>query len=140
MTERVLPDTNILGEIWNPNGRASVRNLFAAAADRVMLSVIVLGETRRGIRRLTPSRRRDRLAEYYGGLVRDYRDRILPVTLEAAESWGEIAAGARKRGRMISPADGLIAATALVHDLTLWTRNARAFGETGARIFNPWEE
>ena len=51
-----------------------------------------------------------------------------------------IAAAARLRGRVLPPADGLIAATALHHDLTLWTRNTRDFADTGVRLFNPWED
>ncbi|MBP7001249.1 type II toxin-antitoxin system VapC family toxin [Amaricoccus sp.] len=140
MNKGILPDTNVLGEIWNPAGRTSVREALADVSDRIMLSVVVLGETWRGISQLKPSRRRDGLSDYYAGLVRDFGDRILPVTLEVAEHWGTIAAGARGRGRTISPADGLIAATAVVHGLTVWTRNVSDFGETGASVFNPWED
>ena len=45
-----------------------------------------------------------------------------------------------RQGRTLALADGLIAATALVHDLTLWTRNTMDFEGTGVRLFNPWED
>lgn len=140
MTDRILPDTNVLGEIWHPRGLDRVKRAFSASADRVLLSAIVLGETFRGISQLEPSRRRERLEAFYQGIVRDYRDAVLPVTLQVAESWGEITAVARRGGRVLHPADGLIAATALVHDLTLWTRNTADFDGTGVRLFNPWED
>ena len=140
MSERVLPDTNVLSEIWNPGGDRRVREAFAGVVDRISLSVIVLGETVRGIRQLPPSRRRDGLAAYYEGIVRDHADGIIPISLAVAEAWGELAASARSRGRVLPPADGLIAATALVHDLTLWTRNTKDFDGTGVRLFNPWQD
>ena len=64
---------------------------------------------------------------------------ILPVSLEVAEAWGDLSARMQTAGRRIGAQDGLIAATALVHDLTLWTRNTRDFADTGVRLFDPWE-
>jgi predicted nucleic acid-binding protein len=140
MTDRVLPDTNVLGELWNPRGLQRVKVAFADVAGSVVLSVVVLGETLRGIHQLPPSRRRDGLQAFYDGLVRDFHIEVLPVTLEIAEAWGRTTAARRRAGRPLHPADGLIAATALVHDLTLWTRNTRDFDGTGVRLFNPWED
>jgi predicted nucleic acid-binding protein len=140
MSERILPDTNVLGEIWNPRGLHRVKAAFAEVAGNVVLSVVVLGETLRGIHQLPPSRRRDGLQAYYDSLVQDYGTDSLPVTLEIAEAWGRMTAAGRRAGRTLHPSDGLIAATALVHDLTLWTRNTRDFDGTGVRLFNPWED
>jgi len=140
MTERILPDTNVLGEIWNPRGLERVKAAFAEAANRVVLSVVVLGETLRGIHQLPPSKRRDSLQAFYDRLVQDFGGELLPVTLETAEVWGRMTAAGRRAGRTLHPADGLIAATALHHDLTLWTRNTRDFEGTGVRLFNPWED
>ncbi len=64
-----------------------------------------------------------------------FADRILPVTEAIAIEWGRIAA-ARPRG----DADGLIAATALVHDLVLVTRNVADFADTGVAVLNPWAD
>lgn len=68
-----------------------------------------------------------------------FAGRILPVTETIAERWGLLAADAKLRGLGLSVVDGRIAATALEHDLTLVTRNAKDFAETGVDILNPWE-
>lgn len=139
MTERILPDTDVLGKIWNPRGLPRVSQAIDRVADRI-LSVIVLGETYRGIRQLQPSRRRDSLDAFYAGIVRDHLDDVLSVTLAVADIWGEITAAAQQSSRTLPPADGLIAATAIADDLTLWTRNTADFASTGARLYNPWED
>ena len=68
-------------------------------------------------------------------------DRILPVTVTETigERWGVLAAQAKRRGATLAVVDGLIAATALEHDLTLLTRNVSDFSGTGVAIVNPWE-
>jgi predicted nucleic acid-binding protein len=140
MSDRILPDTNVLAEVWNPRGSVWVRAAFASVADHALMSVIVLGEIFRGVQQLPDSRRRDKLAEYYLSLVRNHSDAILPVTLAVAEAWGAMTASARVRGRVLPASDGLIAATAMVHDLTLWTRNTDDFAGTGVRLVNPWDD
>ena len=72
--------------------------------------------------------------EWLRKLRHDHADRILTVTDEIAVEWGRIAA-IRPRGDI----DGLIAATAIVHDLILVTRNVKDFEDTGAAVINPWE-
>jgi predicted nucleic acid-binding protein len=74
-----------------------------------------------------------RLMEWLEGLRQDHADRILPVTDRIALEWGRIAA-LRPRGDI----DGLIAATAIAHDLILVTRNIRDFEDTGVSLINPW--
>ena len=101
----------------------------------VSLSVITLGEIERGIiklRKVDPERA-TRLDLWLRELRRDNADRILAVTEDVALAWGRITAG-RTRGS----ADTLIAATALVHDLILVTRNVTDFDDTGVTVFNPW--
>ena len=74
------------------------------------------------------------LAQWLQTLRRDHADRILPVTDKIAVEWGRIAAS-RPRG----DADGLIAATAIVHDLIIVTRNVGDFDDTRASVLNPWD-
>lgn len=100
------------------------------------LSVITLGEIRRGIVRL---QRRDRkqaraLGTWLDGVGTEFADYTLDVTVAVADRWG----GFDPR-QPVPMADGLIAATALVHDLTIATRNVSDFERTGVRLVNPWE-
>lgn len=112
----------------------------ASFGDAVFLSVVVMGEIVFGIERMAPGPARRALEDYYADLKIVYADRILPVTEEIAESWGELRARLSRGGRSLPLADGLLAATALRHDLAIMTRNVRDFEGTGARLLNPWED
>ena len=68
-----------------------------------------------------------------------FRNRVLPVTHAIADRWGELDGQCQLKGKPLNTADGLIAATALEHDLTVVTRNIRHFEDLGVAIFNPWE-
>ena len=132
-------DTNVISEVWRAAPDPRVAGRVAAAGPQARLSVVVLGELRHGIDRRPPDRRRDALAAAYRSLVDAKREAVLPISLEVAEAWGALSARLAAGGRAIAAADGLIAATALVHDLELWTRNTRDFAGTGVRLFDPWE-
>jgi predicted nucleic acid-binding protein len=135
-----LVDTNVLSEVRRPRGSPAVKNAFLALGDDFRISAIVLGEIRFGIAFAKSERHRAELARWYGRLVESFSHVVLPVTLAVAEAWGDLAGSARRAGRTLDVPDGLIAATALVHDLTLWTRDTRDFEGTGVRLFNPWED
>ena len=66
------------------------------------------------------------------------KSNLLPVTKAIAERWGQITIQAKKKGKPLAT-DGFIAATALVHELTVVTRDVNDFAGTGAALFNPWE-
>lgn len=76
-------------------------------------------------------------------LDRDLQDsfgsRLLPVTKSVADRWAILSAHAQLQGRPLAVVDGLIAATALEHDLIMATRNTKDFAGTGVAIFNPWD-
>ena len=129
-----LLDTNIVSDTQR---RLAKPTEWLASVDptSVSLSVITLGEIERGIiklRKVDPEKA-TRLDLWLRELRRDNADRILAVTEDVALAWGRITAG-RTRGS----ADTLIAATALVHDLILVTRNVTDFDDTGVTVFNPW--
>jgi len=72
-------------------------------------------------------------------LVPRFQGRILPVTQSIADRWGVLDGECRLKGAPLNTADGMIAATAVEHDLTVVTRNVRDFAGLGVQIFNPWE-
>ena len=131
-----LLDTNVISEARKPAGDPNVRAWLASVRGaELYLSVLVVGEVRQGIERL---RRRDpRQATIFEAwlatLRRDYADRILPVTAEIAEEWGRL-----NVPDPVPAIDGLLAATAQVHGLTLVTRNTADVARTGVALLNPF--
>ncbi|ANH09146.1 MULTISPECIES: type II toxin-antitoxin system VapC family toxin [Shinella] len=130
-----LVDTNIVSEARRgaPQAVSWLRSIDPLS---VHLSALTLGEIMRGItlKQKSDPKAAAHLAEWLRKLRRDHGDRILPVTDQISVEWGRIAA-IRPRGDV----DGLIAATAIVHDLILVTRNVKDFEDTGAAVINPWE-
>ena len=132
-----LIDTNVISEIRKGSGaNPGVQEWFASVdEDRLYISALVVGEIRRGIERI---RRRDpvsarHLESWLLRLRRNYSDRILDVTEEVAEIWGQLSPL-----EPIPPVDGLMVATAMFHNMTLVTRNEADVQRSGARILNPF--
>jgi predicted nucleic acid-binding protein len=132
-----LLDTNVVAEARRPQGNANVKAWLAGApAGSLYLSVLVIGEIRRGIAHL---HRRDpqQAALYEAWLARlhkDYAERILPITVDIAEEWGRM-----NVPDPVPVIDGLMAATAKVRRLTLVTRNTADLIRTGVPLLNPFE-
>ena len=137
MSRGFLIDTNVVSELrTGARADAGVRAWFDEhKADQLWLSVLVVGELRRGVELL---RRRDeqagtRLSEWLDTVTHDFDDRIIPVTIEVAERWAIL--------DVPDPApvvDGLLAATALERDLVLVTRNTADVERTGVAVVNPF--
>lgn len=135
---KFLLDTNIVAELRKGSRAHSLVSTWFASVDpdAVLLSVLTVGEIRRGVERI---RRRDRraagvLERWVRRLVREHGDRILPIDLTIAEEWGRL-----NVPDPIPVVDGLLAATAKVHGLTLVTRNVKDVARTGAQLLNPFE-
>ncbi len=107
--------------------------------EMLFLSVLTFGEIRKGIARLPAGARRRRLARWLDHDLRErFSGRILPVDLATADLWGSIQAAAETRGRPMPMLDGLLAATAIAHRMTLVTRNAGDFEGSGVELIDPW--
>ena len=136
-----LLDTNIPSEMTRPFPQPSVAQwLEGADDDRLYFSVVSLGEIQKGIATLPESKRRIELRQWLDETLRPwFQGRILPVNEPIAVRWGMLAGNCKLRGRPLKVEDGLVAATALEHDLTVVTRNVRDFEDLGVSIFNPWD-
>jgi predicted nucleic acid-binding protein len=112
-----------------------------AADERMLhLSVLTVGEIRKGVAGLPQGRRRTRLETWLEvELKARFAGRIVPIDGAIADRWGLIAAGARRRGKALPVIDGLLAATALHHNLTVVSRNASDFANAQVQVLNPWE-
>jgi predicted nucleic acid-binding protein len=133
-----LLDTCLVSEVWKPRpNRGVLAWLDTSLEDELHLSVLSLGEIRKGIEQLPAGKKRDGLVRDHAALRSRFSTRILPVTDVIAERWGELSAAAGA-GRAVHVIDGLVAATALVHGLTVVTRNVVAFAATPVPLENPW--
>jgi predicted nucleic acid-binding protein len=137
-----LVDTNVISELRRGSkANAGVRRFFRQAiadASPVFLSVITVGELRRGvesIRHRGDSSQARQLERWLENILAQYQSHILELTADIAQLWGVL--------RVPHPENALdkqIAATALIHDLSLVTRNDKDFIATGARVLNPFSD
>ena len=139
---RYLLDTNVVSEYSRPSPPdARVRKWIDAQDENALyLSVLTLGEIRKGTTLLPTGKKRSQLEAWVKGeLPRRFADRLLPINAEIAEIWGAMAGEAQLRGVATATIDGLIAATAKHPSLTLVTRNVKDFKMWDISIRNLWE-
>lgn len=136
-----LLDTNCISELVRAQPEPRVLEWIEAAAESLLyLSVLTLGEIRKGVAGLPQSKRRTHLETWLEvELQARFSGRILPIDTAIADRWGLVAAEAKRAGRSLSAIDGLLAATALQHNLTIVSRNVTDFAITQAPLLNPWE-
>jgi predicted nucleic acid-binding protein len=134
-----LLDTNVLSELRKgPRCDAAVRLWFEGTAEEeLFVSVLVLGEIRQGIERI---RQRDpgqarALEKWLLSVATEFTDRLLPVDEKVADQWGRL--GLQQPVPIL---DGFLAATALVHGLTVISRDEEGFRHTGAPVINPFSK
>ena len=136
-----LLDTNVVSELTKLQPEAKVVSWFHATSEELLyLSVLTIGEIRKGIDSLPRSNKRALLESWLANdLVLRFAGRILEVNLDIAERWGLISAQAKIAGTPLAVIDGLMAATALHHNLTFVTRNTKDVQLAGIHTLNPWQ-
>jgi toxin FitB len=136
-----LLNTNVPSEMTRIRPAPQVERWLDEADDsQLFLSVLSIAEILRAITRLPASKRRNQLQQWLDETLRPwFEDRILPVTQPIAERLGRLAGERDLKGLTLPVPDGLIAATALEHDLTIVTRNMKNFEGLGVPLINPWE-
>jgi predicted nucleic acid-binding protein len=136
-----LLDTNCISELVRVEPDRRVMEWMDAADESLLyLSVLTLGEIRKGLASLAQGKRRTRLETWLELELRArFARRILPIDAPVADRWGLLAAQARVKGTTLPVIDGLLAATALHYNLTVVSRNAADFASTQTPVLNPWE-
>lgn len=135
-----LLDTNVVSQLDKQRPATAVLDWYASVPESALyLSVIVIGEIRKGADQIRPrdSERAARLDTWLERTVADFGPRLVPIDRTVAERWGRL--NAQLAATPIAAADSLIAASALVHDWTVVTRNVQHFERTGVRLLNPFE-
>lgn len=136
-----LLDTNCISELVRGNPTPAVLKWFDAADESLLyLSVLTLGEIRKGIATLPSGTKRTKLETWLEvELKTRFAGRILAIDTSVADRWGILAAEAKRNGRALLAVDGLLAATALHHDLAIVTWNVADFEIAHVRVVNPWQ-
>jgi predicted nucleic acid-binding protein len=134
-----LIDTCALSELIRPIPSPAVVKWFEAVPQTsLFVSALTFGEIRKGVERLPLGARRSRISAWLETELQEwFGDRVLPVDKAVADEWGRLVV---RIGQTMPAIDGLIAATALRHRLTIVTRNVDDFAKAGVEIVNPWRD
>ena len=134
-----LLETNVLSELTRARPAAPVVAWLEENEPRLALPAITLAELSYGIARLAAGRRKTSLTRFWNMTRERFVGRIYSFDDRAAEAYGDIVASAERAGTPINVADGLIAAIALVHGMSIATRDIGDFQIAGAPLVNPWD-
>jgi predicted nucleic acid-binding protein len=134
-----LLDTNVLSELVRSKPNPAVVSwVDGVPDDSLFISVLTIGEIRKGVESMPVAVRKEKLRVWLEHTLPDwFENRVLNIDEGVAEKWGRMLAEA---GRPVPAIDSLLAATALHHDLRMVTRNAQDFIFPGLEVINPWEE
>lgn len=133
-----LIDTNVLSEMFRLDPHKKIVKWFESIPESLIyISVLTIGEIRKGIENLQDTKRKVVIRNWLEySLPSRFEGRILAITQEVAEKWGRLMS---EMNRPLPTIDSLLAATALLHDMTLVTRNVQDFKYPGLDVINPWE-
>jgi len=132
-----LVDANLLSEPTKQAADGRVVTWLNANESNLIVDSIIVGELRIGILALPRGRKRARLEQWYETVVETIDCIAWDATI--SQRWAALVVELKRKGEIVSLLDGMIAATALQHDLIVATRNTRDFEKTGVKTFNPFE-
>ena len=132
-----LVDANVLSEPTKLVADSKVVAWLNANESNLVVDSIIIGELQIGILALPRGRKRDRLAQWYETVIDTIE--CLPWDATISQRWAALVVELKRKGETVPLLDGMIAATALQHDLIVATRNSRDFQKTKVKTFNPFE-
>jgi predicted nucleic acid-binding protein len=131
-----LVDANVLSEPTKPAPISKVIDWLSDNERNLVVDSITLGELCIGVLALAPGRKRNQLEQWFGALVQTIE--CLPWDATISRRWAKLVVDLKQKGKTMPLLDGMIAATALQHDLTIATRNTRDFRKAGLKVFDPF--
>lgn len=136
----IVLDTNVVSEAMKPGPHPAVRAwLNNQASETLYLSSVTVAELLFGIGALPASKRKDMLAQTLDGLMRLFRDRVLPFDIDAARRYAELAVTAKMSGRGFPTPDGYIAAIAASRGFIVASRDTAPYEAASVTVINPWD-
>jgi predicted nucleic acid-binding protein len=134
-----LLDTCLLSELIRKEPNQGVLDWIKDKEESsLFLSVLTIGELRKGIVKLKPSTKKKELTLWFAELESRFKDRIIPIDIQISLKWGEIQANLEVKGNSMPTIDSLIASTALCKNLIVVTRNGKDMKQSHVEILNPW--
>ena len=131
-----LVDANVLSEPTKPAPSGRVVHWLSANERNLVVDSIILGELCIGVLALPRGRKRTQLEQWFAAIAQTVN--CLPWDAAISRRWAELVVDLRRKGDAMPLLDGMIAATALQHNLTVATRNRRDFGKAGVKVVDPF--
>ena len=132
-------DTCLLSELIRKEPNQGVLDWIKDKEESsLFLSVLTIGELRKGLVKLKPSTKKKELTLWSAELESRFKDRIIPIDIQISLKWGEIQANLEVKGNSMPTIDSLIASTALCKNLIVVTRNGKDMKQSLVEILNPW--
>ena len=137
---KFLLDTCVISEIIRPKpSRKVIKWIKSEEEGNLFISVLTLGGLHKGIEKLPESKRKEELHNWVENDLKErFLNRIIDIDMRVAMMWGKIQGMAERAGRSMPAIDSLIAATGLIHHLTVVTRNISDMKESGVALLDPW--
>lgn len=137
---KFLLDTCVISELVKARPQTSVIEwIDSTKEEQIYLSSLTIGEIFQGIELIPNGKKKDKFLNWVNiDLLNRFQEKIIPITFEVAQKWGEISGVSEKAGKKLPVIDSLIAATGITFSLIVVTRNIKDLERTGAKILNPW--